>query len=403
MPEIREYLKKCSLPAKERAFKKNAGIKVIYAGFHKNATGFYRAISPAMMLESEYGYSAIATCFSNADSFIDQQKPVTIDIPDKLLREIDYLILATIHSNVKELKAFVDYVRSLNRYVRIYMDIDDALWALPPNHPMYRQWIDSDTYSLFANLSIMDGVISPNNNILSSIYSRVNIKTVYFPNLWNIYFCATSTRSSTLSRPVFKEKPPYRMVSALNQTHVDSFNASGYQYLNAIDAIVNRGLATCTNIGWDGTMPEMSAPKALNADFKPGADFLTYIRDIHRPKGSNEPVYDIALIPIFQDHFFYSCKAFQKALEFISAGIPVITGDSAVYDAIPCEKRLKKYDLQHNIDVLTHYLNEPGAKQKLITMQRQALNEKFLIHSEQNVNFIKNIFTKNTIKHEKVS
>lgn len=400
MPEIREYLKKCSLPAKERTFKKNAGIKVLYAGFHKNATGFYRAVNPAMMLESEYGYSAIATCFSVAVSFSDQAKPVTIDIPAKIIRQADYLILATIHSNSEELSAFVEYVRSINKMIKIYMDIDDALWMMPPNHPMYHQWKDSDTFSLFNNLALLDGVISPNNEILNSVFSRVNIKTIFFPNLWNIYFCATATRSSTLSRPVFKTKPPYRMVSAINQTHYDSFHQT--EYVNAINVIENNGLASYTNIGWDGKMPGKETP-ALNAEFKAGTDFLTYIRDIHRPNGSNEPVYDIALIPIFQSHYFYKCKAFQKALEYISAGIPVITGDSAVYDTIPCVKRLMQHDLQHNIDLISYYLNEPEAREKLITMQRQALNEKYLIHSEQNINLLKSIFTKNTIRNEKVS
>lgn len=190
------------------------------------------------------------------------------------------------------------------------------------------------------------------------------------------------------------------MVSALNQTHFDSFYTS--EYLSAVDSIVNSGLASYINIGWDGTMPGKETP-ALNAEFKAGTDFLTYIRDIHRPNGSNEPVYDIALIPIFQSHYFYKCKAFQKALEYISAGIPVITGDSAVYDTIPCVKRLMQHDLQHNIDLISYYLNEPEAREKLITMQRQALNEKYLIHSEQNINLLKSIFTKNTIRNEKVS
>lgn len=400
MSQIREFLKKCNLPATNRNFKKISGLRVIYAGFHKNATGFYRAISPAIALEAEYGYSAIATCFSAISDFANQYQPATINIPDKLIRQADYLVLGTISSPAHIVATYIDHLRKINRHIKIYMDIDDAIWFLPKNHPMYDTWKQRDTDNLFNVVKLMDGILSPNQEIITSVHAITHVHGIQFPNLWNIDFCTNGSRASTLSRPVFREMPPYRIVMSVNQTHFDSFYTS--EFLSAIEAMANRGWATITNIGWDGSMPGRIA-KVFDAEVKPATDFLSYIRELHRLNGATEPVYDLAIIPIFAGHRFYDCKAYQKALEFISAGIPVITGNNAVYDCIPCENRLQPYDLEHNIKVLEHYLFSAGAKQSLITRQREALNQKFLIHSESNINSLKNIFTKNTVKNEKIS
>jgi len=401
MPEIRQFLKKCMLPPSDRAFKKNANIKVLYAGFHRNGTGFYRAINPAMTLESEYGYSAIATCFSTITSFKGQNTAGTdINLPIKLLREADHIILGTMLAKYETIESWTENIRKLNKDVRIYMDIDDVFWFLPsPQHPLWGIYSQSQINDFFKILSILDGIISPSQHIINEIgITPRNSDNKLLPNLWNINFCYDG-RASLINKPVFrKEGKPIRMVMAINETHLDGGISSVYP---AIETILMNYNSSITNIGWDGSSKKTSIWENRWNTIKP-LDFLSYINHIHRNNGSQEPVYDLAIIPMLESHhLFFKAKSFQKALEFISAGIPVITGNSTVYDNIPCEKRLT-HDLDNNIAVLKYYLDDINAREALITAQRTALNQGFLINAENNISYIKSLFNKKS-KNEKVS
>ena len=132
-------------------------VHVLYMAVPFNATGLYRCILPAIMLNNTTTHCAIINDmqdWSEHNRFRSQGVPIT----DQLIRWAHYIIFPTVFSPNEQFKKLLSEFKKLNPHAKIVIDVDDDITSISPHHPNNKRYTPAFVANVIFNMISCDYV-----------------------------------------------------------------------------------------------------------------------------------------------------------------------------------------------------------------------------------------------------
>ncbi|MFY0689109.1 MAG: glycosyltransferase [Cyclobacteriaceae bacterium] len=293
---------------------------LLYISPCMNGTGYYRAIIPALELNTTSTHAAIVNHIHNWDfnkQFDDYDSPVD----ERLIRWADYIILPAIFSDVSYI---LDAIKQVNNDLQFVMDIDINYHRLPETHPDYSKVTEDMKAQLLLNVSKMDiltgvteGLLQYYDALLDIRFSSSRVELAHIPNLISPYGYEEVEPAVPSEKEVVKIGLVGNCSSASDIFCIlDSLEQIQSKYGDHVEFVF---------FGWDGNTDKVNIGNRLKFTSVKSVSFMDYF-DVLRKQHL-----DIALLPLSKSLYNLMGKSAIKFLELSVYGIPVVASELPPY------------------------------------------------------------------------
>lgn len=299
-------------------------IHVLFLSPCLNETGYYRMILPALELNRTDTHSAIIATIHKWDfnkMFDDYDTPVDF----RLVEWADYVVIPTMFTDAEYI---TKSMREINDDIEFVMDIDVNYHELPEYHPDYNKLTPEMKEMLIGNLSKVDILTAPNNQILNFYYDLIQKRDeeflLYFERFHNLLSNFTYEERSQINR------------NRGNKVRIGIIlDASQENDLKTIETLIARLLEKHKDkieiilFGWSKKVAEQyGVLKDLRITYEKPVPFQEYHNRL------NSLAFDIGLLPFTNNSYNASGKAFNRFLDFSANMIPVVAPKLQPYERI---------------------------------------------------------------------
>lgn len=289
-------------------------VHVLFLSPCMNEAGYYRMILPALELNRTDTHAAIVTNIQKWDFnklFDDYDNPIDF----RLLQWADYVVLPPMFTDVQYI---VHSFRQVNSELQFAMDIDLNYHELPDYHPDYKKIKPESMVQLINNLNKIDILSAPNSLITKFYYQLLQKSEEAFSIDFQKY-------PNLLSHFTFQEIPQIILNNSAKvrigiiadpsqasdlKTVEDALTSLLETHKDAIEIII---------FGWTAKVAEhfkMFQKRRITYE-KPVPFYEHHAR-------LNSLAFDIGLLPLVDNTFNISSKAFNRFLDYSGSRIPII-------------------------------------------------------------------------------
>lgn len=299
-------------------------IHVLFLSACLNETGYYRMILPALELNRTDTHSAIVAAIHKWDFnklFDDYDTPVDF----RLVEWADYVVIPTMFSDADYI---IKSMREINDDIEFVMDIDVNYHELPDYHPDYKKLKPELKEMLISNLSKVDILTAPNNQILNYYHDLVQSREeeflLYFERFHNLLSLFTFEQTGAINRDRSAKirigiildasqgndlKTIEKPIATLLETHKDK-----------IEIVI---------FGWTKKVADQyEVLKDLRITYEKPVPFQEFHNRL------NSLAFDIGLLPFVKNDYNSSGKAFNRFLDFSACMVPVVVPNIGPYEKI---------------------------------------------------------------------
>ena len=289
-------------------------IHVLFLSPCMNEAGYYRMILPALELNRTNTHSAIIGHIHKWDfnkMFDDYDSPVDF----RLVKWAAYVVIPAMFTDVSYI---IKNMREINDDIEFVMDMDTNYHELPEYHPDYKKLKPELKEMLISNLSQIDILSAPNNQILNFYNDLVQKHEeeflLYFERFPNL-----------LSNFTFEETPQITCNSTDKVRIGIILDASQGNDLKTIEkpiaALLEKHKQGVEFIlfGWSQKIAEQyGVLKELRITYEKPVPFYDYHFKL------NSLAFDIGLLPFVDNSYNTSGKSFNRLLDFSVNMVPVV-------------------------------------------------------------------------------
>lgn len=299
-------------------------IHVLFLSPCLNETGYYRMILPALELNRTTTHSAIITAIHKWDFnklFDDYDTPIDF----RLVEWADYVVIPTMFTDAEYI---IKSMREINDEIEFVMDIDSNYHELPDYHPDTKKLQPALKEMLINNLSKVDILTAPNNQILNFYHDLVQVRDeeflLYFERFPNL-----------LSNYTYEEIPQINRNKGTKVRIGIILDASQGNDLRTIEkplvALLDKHKEAIEIIifGWSKKIAEQyGLLNDLRITYEKPVPFQEYHSRL------NSLAFDIGLLPFVNNQFNVSGKSLNRFLDFSACMIPVVAPVMIPYEKI---------------------------------------------------------------------
>lgn len=301
-------------------------VHVLFLSACTNEAGYNRAILPALELNRTDTHSAIIGHIHKWDFnklFDDYDTPIDL----RLVEWADYVVISAMFTDVNYI---IKNMREINDDIEFVMDLDTNYHELPEYHPDNKKLKPELKEILVDNLSKVDILSAPNNQILHFYHDLVQKHDeeflLYFERYHNLLSNYTFEEIKQIKRNATSKvriglildgsqgndlKTIEKVIAALIEKHKDK-----------IEFVI---------FGWTAKIAEQyGVLKNLKITYEKPVPFQEYHHTL------NNLAFDIGLLPFVNNSFNISGKPFNRFLDFSANMIPVVAPKM-----LPLEKIIK--------------------------------------------------------------
>lgn len=289
-------------------------VHVLFLSACTNEAGYNRAILPALELNRTDTHSAIIGHIHKWDFnklFDDYDTPIDL----RLVEWADYIVIPAMFTDVNYI---IKNMREINDDIEFVMDLDANYHELPEYHPDNKKLKPELKEILVDNLSKVDILSAPNNQILNFYHDLVQKHDeeflLYFERYHNLLSNYTFEEIKQIKRNATGKvriglildgsqgndlKTIEKVIAALIEKHKDK-----------IEFVI---------FGWTAKIAEQyGVLKNLKITYEKSVPFQEYHQTL------NNLAFDIGLLPFVNNSFNISGKPFNRFLDFSANMIPVV-------------------------------------------------------------------------------
>lgn len=285
-----------------------------------NGTGYYRAIAPALELNTTSSHRAIVSSI-NKWNFNKQFDDYDSPVDERLIKWAHYVVLPLMFTDSGYiLKA----LHEINEDIQFVMDLDSNFHQLPEEHPDHSKVTKEMKAQLLRNISNMDiltgaseGLLDYYEMLLEKRFPDSTVFLEYLPNL--------------ISQLGYAEvKPPQRNEGDKVRIGLIGNAASAHDIFSIADSLKaiqgkHGDKVEFILFGWDGKTKERNLLDEVKMTIQKSVGFTEYFNKLH------ELSFDLALLPLADIPFNTHGKSPIKFLELSVFGIPVVASDIEPY------------------------------------------------------------------------
>ena len=298
-------------------------IHVLYLSACTNESGYYRMILPALELNRTSTHAAIIAHIHKWDfnkQFDDYDTPIDF----RLVQWADYIVMPTLFTDVSYI---IDSIREINSDVEFVMDIDLNYYTLPEDHPEYRR-IGTLKDGLFHNLNKIDILTAPNEDILNTYFQLLEEQSdevsVYFEPYENLLSHFTFEEA----RRIHRNSGETVRIGILTE----GIQVSDVRILEPILQELkekHKGIIEIIVVGWSAKIGEQNNIfQSTSVHYEKPVPFQEYYNKLY------ELGLDIGLLPLVNNSYNSTGKAFNRYLDFCSCMVPVIASRIPPFETV---------------------------------------------------------------------
>ena len=299
-------------------------IHVLYISPCMNETGYYRMILPALELNRTNTHSAIIGHIHKWDfnkMFDDYDTPVDF----RLVQWADYVVIPAMLTDIGYI---IKSMREINDDIEFVMDMDINYHELPEYHPDYKKLSRELKDTLIDNLSKVDILTTPNNQILSFYHGLAQKHEddflLYFEHFPNLLSNFTFEEITEIRRNATGK---VRIGIILDPSQGNDLKTIEKPIISLLDKYKEK--IEPVIFGWSKKIAEQyGILKDLRISYEKPVPFHEYHSRL------NSLAFDIGLLPLVDNSFNTSGKSFNRFLDFSANMIPVIAPNLLPFNKI---------------------------------------------------------------------
>lgn len=299
-------------------------IHVLFLSPCMNEAGYYRMILPALELNRTDTHSVIIAAIHKWDfnkMFDDYDNPIDF----RLVEWADYVVIPTMFTDANYI---IKSMREINDDIEFVMDIDANYHELPEYHPDYKKFNQELKEILIGNLSKVDILTAPNNQILNFYHDLAQKREeeflLYFERFQNLLSHFTYEEIKQINR---NQGEKVRIGIILDASQGNDLKTIEKPIISLLEK--HKDKIEIVLFGWSKKIAEQyDMLKDLRITYEKPVHFQEYHSRL------NNLAFDIGLLPFVNNSYNTSGKSLNRFLDFAANMIPVVAPKMLPYEKV---------------------------------------------------------------------